>query len=126
MTAPDRAALEQAKEILKDHAPMGFNAAQWCDACSRGKVMEDWVLWPCPVGALLSEHERLSREVERLRQIPELLLSRRCLKNDTNTYDYRTGWHNAMEHAANVVKNQLAAAHADGSACLLREEPKPE
>lgn len=74
---------------------------------------EDRQQWRSRMGLTVSTdaavEQAIAEERLALREIPDLLLSRRCLKNDINTYDYRTGWHNAMEHAANVVRNRLAS-----------------
>jgi hypothetical protein len=37
------------------------NAQRYCEKCSSGKILFDWVLWPCPFRAALAEARDLGR-----------------------------------------------------------------
>ena len=116
MTATDRAVLEQLRTL-----------AVWLVLVNDGSIPAE----PMPgedvadnLRVLLADHERLSREVERLRA------SALCLVNEYRSHGGK-GTHQecmpgcgcALPAQVTLLEAEVRAAHANGTACLLREEP---
>ena len=116
MTATDRAALELG------HINYGrlLIELEMLEDCGRHRSAVE------RIRALLADHECLSREVERLRASALCLVDEYRSHGGKGTHqECMPGCGCALPAQVTLLEAEVRAAHANGTACLLREEPKP-